>query len=193
MGNDALQDFLASRYESSDLEQRWVRKWADEPLAVDPTSEKPPFSIVMPPPNVTGALHLGHAFDNTIIDTVIRYKRMRGYEALLQPGTDHAGISTQVQVERALVAEGTNRHELGRERFLERMWQWRDQYGGIILGQLQRLGVSADWTRTRFTMDEGLSKAVRKQFVKLYHEGKVYRGERIVNWDPVSQTVLSDL
>lgn len=193
MGNDASQDFLASRYESSDLEQRWVRKWADEPLAVDPTSEKPPFSIVMPPPNVTGALHLGHAFDNTIIDTVIRYKRMRGYEALLQPGTDHAGISTQVQVERALVAEGTNRHELGRERFLERMWQWRDQYGGIILGQLQRLGVSADWTRTRFTMDEGLSKAVRKQFVKLYHEGKVYRGERIVNWDPVSQTVLSDL
>lgn len=193
MGNDTTQDFLASRYESNDLEQRWVRKWADEPLAVDPTSEKPPFSIVMPPPNVTGALHLGHAFDNTIIDTVIRYKRMRGYEALLQPGTDHAGISTQVQVERALKEEGTDRHELGRERFLDRMWQWRDQYGGIILQQLQRLGVTADWSRTRFTMDEGLSAAVRKQFVKLYHEGKVYRGERIVNWDPVSQTVLSDL
>lgn len=193
MGNSAEQDFLASRYDSGEVEQRWVDKWANEPLAVDLSSEKPPFSIVMPPPNVTGALHLGHAFDNTIIDTVTRYKRMRGYETLLQPGTDHAGISTQIQVERALREEGTDRHEIGRETFLERMWEWRDQYGGIILEQLQRLGVSADWTRTRFTMDEGLSAAVRKQFVRLYHEGKVYRGERIVNWDPASQTVLSDL
>ena len=184
---------LAGRYDPFAVEGEWVRRWAEEPFTADAFSSKEPFTIVIPPPNVTGNLHLGHAFDNTIIDTLIRFKRMQGYEALFQPGTDHAGISTQVVVERELRKEGTSRFELGRERFLERVWEWKEKYGGIILEQLQRLGVSADWSRTRFTMDEGLSRAVRRQFVELYHKGLVYRGERIVNWDPASRTVLSDL
>ena len=184
---------LAKQYDPLTVEAKWVEKWVQEPFTADAQSDKDPFCIVIPPPNVTGNLHLGHAFDNAIIDTLIRFKRMQGFEALFQPGTDHAGISTQVQVEKALRAEGKTRHDLGREVFLERVWDWKEEYGGVILGQLQRLGVSADWTRTRFTMDEGLSKAVRKQFVELYHQGKVYRGERIVNWDPVSQTTLSEL
>ncbi len=184
---------LASQYDPHAVEPRWVKRWAEHPFRADPASGKPPFTIVIPPPNVTGNLHLGHAFDNAIIDSLIRYKRMRGFEALFQPGTDHAGISTQVQVERALAEEGTDRHTLGREAFLERMWAWKERYGGIILEQLQRLGVSADWSRTRFTMDEGLTRAVRQQFVELYHRGLVYRGERIVHWDPASQTTLSDL
>ncbi len=184
---------LAPRYDPHEVEARWAERWAREPFTADPHSEKPPFCVVIPPPNVTGALHLGHAFDNTIIDTLVRYKRMRGHETLFQPGTDHAGIATQVQVERALRREGKTRHDLGREAFLERVWDWVDRYGGVIIGQLQRLGASAAWDRTRFTMDEGLSAAVRRQFVTLYHQGKVYRRERIVNWDPESQTVLSDL
>ena len=185
---------LAKQYNPFAVEQKWVEKWAENPYETDASSEKPPFCIVIPPPNVNGNLHLGHAFDNTIIDTLIRFKRMQGYEVLYQPGTDHAGITTQVQVERDLKArEGLSRYDLGREKFLEHVWMWKEKYGGIILGQLQRLGISADWSRTRFTMDEGLSKAVRYQFVRLYHEGKVYKGKRIVNWDPVSQTTLSDL
>lgn len=184
---------LAKQYSPFDVEAKWVKKWAEQPFTADATSNKEPFCIVIPPPNVTGNLHLGHAFDNSIIDTLIRFKRMQGYEALFQPGTDHAGISTQVQVEKALRAEGLSKHDLGREAFIERVWDWKETYGDIILNQLNRLGISADWTRTRFTMDEGLSKAVRKQFVELYHRGLIYRGERIVNWDPVSQTTLSDL
>ncbi len=185
---------LNKQYDPFAVEQKWVKKWAEEPYKSDPLSEKPPFCIVIPPPNVNGNLHLGHAFDNTIIDSLIRFKRMQGYETLYQPGTDHAGITTQVQVEKDLKAnEGLSRYDLGRGRFLERVWAWKEKYGGIILGQLQRLGISADWSRTRFTMDKGLSKAVRYQFVKLYHEGKIYKGKRIVNWDPVSQTTLSDL
>ena len=184
---------LPSGYDPQRVEDRWVRRWAEAPFRADPESGKPPFTIVIPPPNVTGNLHLGHAFDNTIIDTLIRFKRMQGFEALFQPGTDHAGISTQVVVERALREEGTDRHALGREAFLERVWEWKERYGGVIEDQLVRLGVSADWSRSRFTMDEGLSRAVRKQFVDLYHQGHVYRGERIVNWDPESRTTLSDL
>ncbi len=184
---------LAKQYDPLSIEGKWVRRWAETPFTADATSNKPPFCIVIPPPNVTGNLHLGHAFDNTLIDTLIRFKRMNGFEALFQPGTDHAGISTQVQVERALRAEGKTKEDLGREAFLERMWAWKEQYGGIILSQLQRLGISADWSRTRFTLDDGLSKAVRQQFALLYHRGLVYRGERIVNWDPVTQTTLSDL
>ncbi|HET8984123.1 MAG TPA: valine--tRNA ligase, partial [Trueperaceae bacterium] len=183
----------ATRYDPAAVEGRWAARWVERPFTADPTSTKPPFTIVIPPPNITGVLHLGHAFDNTIIDTLIRYKRMRGFEALFQPGTDHAGISTQVQVERALKAEGTTRHAIGREAFVDRVWQWRERYGGLIEKQLQRLGVSAAWDRSRFTMDEGLSNAVRLQFVTLYHQGKAYRRERIVNWDPISRTVLSDL
>ncbi|MFA7461038.1 MAG: class I tRNA ligase family protein, partial [Trueperaceae bacterium] len=184
---------LASRYDPMTVEADWSRRWVEQPFTADPHSSKEPFTIVIPPPNVTGNLHLGHAFDNTLIDTLIRFKRMQGYEALFQPGTDHAGISTQVVVERELRQQGKDRHELGREKFLGHVWEWKEKYGDIILGQLHRLGVSADWSRTRFTMDEGLSRAVRKQFVELYHKGLAYRGERIVNWDPVSQTVLSDL
>ena len=184
---------LPTRFDPPEVESRWAKRWVDEPFSADPHSDKPPFTVVMPPPNVTGALHLGHAFDNTIIDTLIRYKRMRGFEALFQPGSDHAGISTQVQVEKALKAEGLSRHDLGREAFLERVWAWKERYGGIIIDQLQRLGISAAWDRQRFTMDEGLSAAVRLEFITLYQQQKVYRKERIVNWDPVSQTVLSDL
>lgn len=186
-------DALSKQYDPLAVEPGWVKRWTEHPYAADAGSDKPPFCIVIPPPNITGSLHLGHAFDNAVIDALVRFKRMQGYEALFQPGTDHAGISTQVMVERELRSEGTNRHELGREAFLDRVWEWKERYGDVILGQLQRLGVSADWTRTRFTMDDGLSKAVRKQFVDLFHEGHIYRGERIVNWDPESQTTLSEL
>ena len=191
--DDAIRRDLPSSYDPLDAERRWVERWANEPFRADPDSGRPPYTIVIPPPNVTGNLHLGHAFDNTLIDTLIRWRRMQGYEALYQPGMDHAGISTQVVVEKHLREEGTSRHELGRERFLERVWAWKDEYGGIIEDQLKRLGISADWSRSRFTMDEGLSRAVRKQFVDLFHEGLIYRGERIVNWDPESRTTLSDL
>lgn len=184
---------LAKQYDPFEVEARWEKRWVENPFTADALSDKPPFCIVIPPPNVTGDLHLGHAFDNTLIDTLTRFKRMQGFETLFQPGTDHAGISTQVLVERALQEEGISRHDLGREKFLERVWDWKEKYGGIILSQLQRLGVSCDWTRIRFTMDEGLSKAVRKQFVEQYHQGLIYRGERIVNWDPASQTTLSEL
>jgi valyl-tRNA synthetase len=184
---------LAKQYNPFDVEMKWVKRWAEQPYTANATSSKPPFCIVIPPPNVTGNLHLGHAFDNTLIDTLIRFKRLQGYEALFQPGADHAGISTQVQVERALKKEGKTKYDLGREKFLERMWQWKEEYGGIIISQLQRLGVSVDWSRWRFTLDEGLSKAVRKQFVELYHKELVYRSERIINWDAASQTVLSEL
>ncbi|MDR9391498.1 MAG: valine--tRNA ligase, partial [Trueperaceae bacterium] len=180
-------------YDPLEAEPRWVRRWADEPFRADPESGRTPYTIVIPPPNVTGNLHLGHAFDNTLIDTLIRWRRMQGYEALFQPGMDHAGISTQVVVEKTLAEEGTTRQELGRDAFLERVWAWKETYGGVIEGQLKRLGVSADWTRSRFTMDEGLSRAVRRQFVELYHQGRIYRGERIVHWDPESRTTLSDL
>jgi valyl-tRNA synthetase len=189
----AAQPELARQYDPHLVEPRWVEKWVNEPFTADPDSDRPPFTIVIPPPNITGDLHLGHAFDNTIIDTLIRFKRMQGFETLFQPGTDHAGIATQVLVERELQAEGLSRTGMGREAFLERVWRWEEQFGGIILGQLQRLGVSADWTRTRFTLDEGLSAAVRRQFVELFHQGLIYRGERIVNWDPVSRTTLSEL
>lgn len=184
---------LPTQFDPATTESKWAQKWRNEPFRADATSGKDPFTIVIPPPNVTGNLHLGHALDNTLIDTLIRYKRMAGFEALYLPGMDHAGISTQVVVERQLKEAGTSRHDLGREAFLEKVWEWKGKSGGMILDQLTRLGVSADWTRERFTMDEGLSKAVRAQFVKLYHEGLAYRGERIVNWDPASQTTLSEL
>ena len=189
--NDA--SVLAKQFDPKAVEPGWAAKWRNEPFRADATSGKEPFTIVIPPPNVTGNLHLGHALDNTLIDTLIRYKRMAGFEALYLPGMDHAGISTQVVVERQLREQGVSRHDLGREKFLDQVWEWKAESGGMILEQLSRLGVSADWTRERFTMDEGLSRAVRHQFVKLYHEGFAYRGERIVNWDPASQTTLSEL
>ncbi len=153
----------------------------------------PAYSIVIPPPNVTGTLHMGHAFQDTIMDALIRYHRMRGFDTLWQPGTDHAGIATQMVVERQLDAEGSSRIELGREAFIERVWKWKAQSGGLIANQLRRLGASVDWQRDRFTMDPGLSAAVTEVFVRLYAEGLIYRGKRLVNWDPVLKTALSDL
>ncbi|GGL66329.1 valine--tRNA ligase [Deinococcus aerolatus] len=188
--NDSI---LAKQFDPSAIEPGWAARWRSEPFRADATSGREPFTIVIPPPNVTGNLHLGHALDNTLIDTLIRYKRMAGFEALYLPGMDHAGISTQVLVERQLREQGVSRHDLGRERFLDNVWEWKANFGGIILDQLTRLGVSADWTRERFTMDEGLSRAVRAQFVRLYHDGAAYRGERIVNWDVAAQTTLSEL
>ncbi len=185
---------LNKTYDPATVEPTWAEQWAKPgTFRADENSSKPAFTIVIPPPNVTGSLHLGHALDNTIIDILTRFKRMAGFEALYLPGTDHAGISTQVLVEKELTAEGKTRHDLGREKFLERVWEFKEKNGGTILKQLQRLGVSADWSRERFTMDEGLSRAVRHTFVQYFHKGMAYRGERIVNWDPVAQTVLSDL
>ncbi len=184
---------LAKAYDPKEVEPRWADLWANQPFVANPKSPKPPFTIVIPPPNVTGNLHLGHALDNTIIDTLVRFKRMQGFEALYLPGTDHAGISTQVLVEKELKAQGQSRHDIGREEFLKRVWAFKEKNGGTILQQLRRIGASCDWSRERFTMDEGLSRAVRREFVEYYHKGLAYRGKRIVNWDPVAQTVVSDL
>jgi valyl-tRNA synthetase len=159
----------------------------------DEHSSKPPFSIVIPPPNVTGVLHMGHALNNTLQDILVRWKRMSGFEVLWQPGTDHAGIATQNVVEKQLAGEGRDRHALGREQFVERVWQWRAESGGQIINQLKRLGASCDWERERFTMDEGLSAAVREVFVTLYEEGLIYRDNRLINWCPRCHTALSDL
>ncbi|MCA1990417.1 MAG: valine--tRNA ligase, partial [Desulfarculus sp.] len=185
---------LEKSYEPREVEERWYRYWEENQLfRADPASPKPPYSIVIPPPNVTGQLHLGHALDNTLQDILCRFKRMRGHEVLWMPGTDHAGIATQNVVERELAKEGLSRHDLGREKFIERVWQWKEEYGGKIINQLKRLGASCDWSRTRFTMDEGLSRAVREVFVRLYDEGLIYRGDYIINWCPRCHTALSDL
>lgn len=181
-------------YEPAAIEPQWYQKWMDaHAFTANAKSDKPPFTIVIPPPNVTGSLHMGHALGNTIQDILSRYKRMQGFEVLWLPGCDHAGIATQMIVERELAKEGTNRHELGREQFIARVWEWKEQYGARIFTQMRRLGSSLDWSRERFTMDEGLSRAVRETFVSLYEEGLIYRAERLVNWDPGTQTVLSDL
>ena len=185
---------LDQSYNPLEIEEKWYDFWMKEGFFhADEHSEKEPYTIVIPPPNVTGVLHMGHAIFVTLQDLLIRWKRMQGYETLWLPGTDHAGIATQVVVERLLKQEGTNRHELGREKFLERIWQWKEESGGKIINQLKRMGASCDWERERFTMDEGLSHAVRTIFVKMYREGLIYRGDRMVNWDPATQTVLSNL
>ncbi len=157
------------------------------------SSTAQPYCIVIPPPNVTGSLHMGHALNNTLQDILIRYKRMQGYKTLWQCGTDHAGIATQNVVERELAAEKNSRFDLGREEFVKRVWNWKEQYGGIIIKQLMRLGASCDWSRERFTMDEGLSRAVREVFVSLYREGLIYRDKKLINWCPRCHTALSDL
>ena len=181
-------------YSPKDIEQRWYKKWEENGYfkpSGDPQAE--PYCIMIPPPNVTGTLHMGHAFQDTIMDALIRYHRMKGDNTLWQPGTDHAGIATQMVVERQLNAEGKDRHDLGREKFVERIWQWKEESGGQIVKQLRRLGASPDWSRERFTMDEGLSEAVKNVFEQLYDEGLIYRGKRLVNWDPVLHTALSDI
>ncbi|GAB2972054.1 valine--tRNA ligase [Saccharothrix stipae] len=172
------------------LYERWVERGY---FTADATSDKPPFSIVLPPPNVNGSLHMGHALNHSIMDALTRRRRMQGYEVLWLPGTDHAGIATQTAVERALAGEGKSRHDVGREKFVERVWEWREEVGGRILGQMRRLGDGVDWTRVRFTMDEGLSHAVQTIFKKLYDDGLIYRAERIINWCPRCQTALSDI
>jgi valyl-tRNA synthetase len=185
---------LAKGYEPEEVEARWLSYWKDSGAGTaDPNADGEPFSIVIPPPNVTGALHMGHALNITIQDILCRHMRQKGRKVLWVPGTDHAGIATQNVVERALAAEGASRHELGREKFIERVWEWRKDYGGRILNQIRRMGASVDWTRERFTMDEGLSKAVREVFVRLYEEGLIYKGDYIINWCPRCQTALADL
>jgi valyl-tRNA synthetase len=184
---------LAPRYDPTAVEERLYQWWEGSGFfTADPASPRPPYTIVIPPPNVTGILHMGHALNNTIQDILIRWKRMQGFEALWVPGTDHAGIATQNVVEKALKKEGKRRQDLGREAFVARVWEWKEQYGNTIIRQLRRLGSSCDWSRTRFTMDEGLSNAVAEVFVRLHARGLIYRGNYIINWCPRCQTALAD-
>ena len=183
---------LDATFNPKDSETRWYQQWEANGYFA-PSGQGSPYCIMIPPPNVTGSLHMGHGFNNTIMDSLIRYRRMQGYNTLWQPGTDHAGIATQMVVERQLAAQNISRHDLGRDKFLEKVWQWKEQSGGTITRQIRRLGSSVDWTRERFTMDEGLSNAVKEAFVRLYQDGLIYRGKRLVNWDPKLHTAISDL
>ncbi len=183
---------MEKTYDPHAIEQRWYQTWENNGY-FEPGGRGEPFCIMIPPPNVTGSLHMGHAFQDTLMDALVRYHRMRGDNTLWQAGTDHAGIATQMVVERQLEAEGKTRHDLGREKFIERVWEWKKTSGGRITQQLRRMGASLDWKHERFTMDEGLSEAVREVFVRLYEEGLIYRGKRLVNWDPVLHTAVSDL
>ena len=181
-------------YDPKQVEQTWRRYWMEKGYFIAKSkSEKRPFSIVIPPPNVTGVLHMGHALNNTLQDVVVRFKRMSGFNALWLPGTDHAGIATQNVVERELAKEGLSAESIGRDAFIRRVWEWKEKSGGLIIEQLKRLGASCDWSRERFTMDEGLSRAVREVFVRLYEEGLIYRGNYIINWCPRCKTALSDV
>ena len=189
-----MEQKLNKVYEPHDVERKWYQKWETSGyFRADEDSKKPHYSIVIPPPNVTGVLHMGHALNNTLQDILCRWQRMCGCEVLWMPGTDHAGIATQNVVEKQLDMEGTNRHAIGREPFVKRVWQWREESGGQIIEQLKRLGASCDWERERFTMDEGLSTAVREVFVRLYEDGLIYRANRLINWCPRCHTALSDL
>ena len=184
---------LAKTYDPSSMEDRLYKKWEDgKYFHAEVDRSKKPFTIVMPPPNITGQLHMGHALDNTMQDILIRFKRMQGYNALWQPGTDHASIATEVKIIETLKSEGVDKHDLGREKFLERAWEWKKEYGGRITKQLRKLGSSCDWDRERFTMDEGCNKAVTEVFCRLYDKGLIYKGARIVNWCPVCNTSISD-
>ena len=184
---------LAKTYDPKGLEDRLYQKWLDSGyFHAKVNKAKKPFTIVMPPPNVTGQLHMGHALDETMQDILIRFKRMQGYEALWQPGTDHAAIATEVKVINKLKEQGIDKNEIGREEFLKHAWAWKEEYGGKIINQLKKLGASADWERERFTMDEGCSKAVQEVFIRLYNKGYIYKGSRIINWCPVCQTSISD-
>lgn len=179
-------------YRPDTIEQRWYQHWENSGY-FKPSGKGDAFTIMIPPPNVTGSLHMGHGFNNAFMDALVRFRRMQGRNTLWQPGTDHAGIATQMVVERQLAAQGQSRHDLGRDAFIEKIWEWKEESGGTITEQLRRLGSSLDWSRERFTMDEGLSKAVREAFVRLHEKGMIYRGKRLVNWDPVLHTAISDL
>ncbi|RYZ87593.1 MAG: valine--tRNA ligase, partial [Moraxellaceae bacterium] len=188
---------LATTYDPARIEAGWYQQWEEngyfKPFGANSGSTATPFTIMLPPPNVTGSLHMGHGFNNAIMDALTRYHRMKGHNTLWQPGTDHAGIATQTVVERQLGEQGQTRHDLGREKLLEKIWEWKEKSGGTITGQIRRLGSSVDWSRERFTMDDGLSEAVKEVFVRLHSEGLIYRGKRLVNWDPKLHTALSDL
>jgi valyl-tRNA synthetase len=192
---------LPKAYEPGAIETRWAEYWIKEKLFSVPTpppgpqeeKTRPVFTLLLPPPNVTGRLHMGHMLNHTQMDIIVRWHRMRGFLTLWLPGTDHAGIATQMMVERQLASEGKKRRDLGREAFIERVWEWKRHYGGAILDQMKRLGASVDWDREYFTMDEGLSRAVIEVFVRLYEEGLIYRGKYIVNWCPRCETAISDL
>jgi valyl-tRNA synthetase len=185
---------LPKNFDPREVESRWYALWESRGyFRADSQSQKPSFVVMMPPPNVTGSLHIGHMLNQTVQDAVVRWKRMQGFNTLWLPGMDHAGIATQWVVERQLREEGKTRHDLGREKFVERVWQWKKEYGGRILNQIRRIGSSCDWSRERFTLDEGLSRAVREVFVQLYNDGLIYRGTRLINWCPRCLTALSDL
>jgi valyl-tRNA synthetase len=201
---------MEKTYEPHAIERQWYETWEqkgyfkpfgeeqpsreEQPFHEEkPAGEGKPYCMMIPPPNVTGSLHMGHGFNNAVMDTMIRYRRMKGDDTLWQVGTDHAGIATQMVVERQLAAQGISRHDLGREEFLKKVWEWKEQSGGTITRQIRRLGSSVDWSRERFTMDDGLSKAVQEAFVRLFDDGLIYRGKRLVNWDPKLHTAISDL
>ncbi|MCM2281732.1 MAG: class I tRNA ligase family protein, partial [Bdellovibrionaceae bacterium] len=185
---------LPDRYSAAEVEQRIYSWWESKGFfKAQDTSTKPPFCIILPPPNVTGSLHMGHALDHTIQDTLVRWKRMSGFNALWLPGTDHAGIATQMVVERELKKEGKTRREMGREAFVAKVWEWKHQYGNRIYSQMKRLGDSCDWDRAVFTLDEGVSEAVRKVFVDLYKRNLIYKGQRLINWSWPLETAISDL
>ena len=185
---------LPKTYDPQAIESNWYDQWLSSGhFACDPKSDKSPYTIMMPPPNVTGNLHMGHALTFTLQDLLIRYHRMAGRDTLWQPGTDHAGIATQMVVERQLAAQNISRRDLGRDAFIDKVWEWKAESGGMIHKQLQRLGASPDWDRERFTMDPGLSEAVIKVFVALHRDGLIYRDKRLVNWDPKLMTAISDL
>ena len=184
---------LPKVYDPQAVESRIYHMWEEGGyFATERDPEKKPFTVVMPPPNVTGQLHMGHAMDDTLQDILTRFKRMQGYAALYLPGVDHAGIATQIKVEEELRKEGLTRHDLGREKFLEKVWDWKNKYGNRIVEQQKKLGCSCDWNRSRFTMDEGCSAAVREVFVSLYEKSLIYKGSRIINWCPHCVTALSD-
>ena len=185
---------MKQSYQPEQIEKKWYQFWEQNNLfKASGDTSKDPYCIVIPPPNITGSLHMGHAFQDTIMDLLIRFNRMKGKNTLWQPGTDHAGIATQMVVERQLNANGQTRHDLGRDAFVDRIWEWKEESGGNITQQLRRMGASPDWTRERFTMDEGLSDAVQKVFIELYKDGLIYRGKRLVNWDPILKTAVSDI
>ena len=184
---------MEKTYQPNTIERQWYQTWEERGYFEPSGTGQKPYCMMIPPPNVTGSLHMGHGFNNTVMDTMIRYRRMKGDDTLWQMGTDHAGIATQMVVERQLALQGLSRHDLGREKFLAKVWEWKEQSGGTITGQIRRLGSSVDWSRERFTMDAGLSTAVQEAFVRLHEDGLIYRGKRLVNWDPKLHTAISDL
>jgi len=191
---EELEIKMPTKYDPKTVEQGRYEWWLrGKYFEAKGEPDKKPFTVVIPPPNVTGKLHLGHAWDATLQDIIVRMKRMQGYDVLWLPGMDHAGIATQAKVEEKLRKEGKTRYDLGREKFVEETWRWKEEYAGHIRKQWEKLGLSLDYTRERFTLDEGLSRAVREVFVSLYRKGLIYRGEYIINWDPETRTALSDI